>query len=179
MRTPIERIATDGAGAPLDDVALQRRAKVLGIAAVSVFAALALHDAPLKPESPLGIVSLQLAGTAEAAAGIVAAFSQTQRLLCAFGLGVDYFFMALYPTAVVAGLAVVARRRPHAARAVAAVSWGLVLCGFVDVIENAALMAVLLGASVYAPIAAGCAIIKFTTLSVGLGALVGLGARRS
>jgi hypothetical protein len=172
---------------PADDVDSGRvRRLTVGctVAAIAVFAMLAMLDQQLKPALPGGIVSLQLAMTAQHSANLVAAMSPDQRLWCAFGLGADSLFMFLYPAAVVfgvtwAGRALQARRRALAAVA-PLVAWAMVAGGLAEVVENALLMAALLGHHGGAPIASTAAVVKFLTLGAGLGycAVAALVSRR-
>ncbi len=143
------------------------------VAAIAVFAMLAMLDQQLKPALPGGIVSLQLAMTAQHSADLVAALSPDQRLWCAFGLGADYVFMLLYPSAVVfgvtwAGRALRARRQALAAVA-PVIAWAMIIGGLADAVENALLLAALLGHHDGAPIASTAAVVKFVTLGTGLG----------
>lgn len=168
----------------VDDITLRRLTIGCTVAAIVVFAMLAMLDQQLKPALPGGIVSLQLAMTSERSADLVAAMSPDQRLWCGFGLGADYLFMLLYPSAVVfgvtwAGRALQARRRALAAAA-PIIAWAMIIGGLADAVENALLMAALLGHHDGAPIASTAAVVKFLTLGAGLGycAIAALLSRR-
>jgi len=50
--------------------------------------------------SPLGIISFELAGSEEAGREMVASWNEYQRQIVAFELGLDYLFMPLYSTAI-------------------------------------------------------------------------------
>jgi len=156
----------------VDNITLRRLTIGCTVAAVAVFAMLAMLDQQLKPALPGGIVSLQLAMTSERSADLVAAMSPDQRLWCGFGLGADYFFMLLYPSAVVFGVTLAGRLLQARRRALAAVgplvAWAMVMGGLADAVENALLMAALLGHHDGAPIASAMAVLKFLALGTGL-----------
>jgi len=50
--------------------------------------------------APQGVVSLELAGSVEKAQQIIASWDKTARLMAAFGLGLDYLFMVVYPLTI-------------------------------------------------------------------------------
>ena len=156
----------------VDDLIMRRLSFGCTVAAVAVFAGLAAMDLQLKPQLPRGIVDLQLAMTAQRSAELIAALSADQRLWCAFGLGADYVFMLLYPAAVVFGVTWAGRALPARRRALAAaapvIAWAMVMGGLADAVENALLLAALLGHHDGAPIASTMAIVKFLTLGAGL-----------
>jgi hypothetical protein len=162
-----------GLAGDVDSSRVRRLTVGCTVAAIAVFAMLAMLDQQLKPALPGGIVSLQLAMTAQHSADLVAAMSPDQRLWCGFGLGADYLFVLLYPSAVVfgvtwAGRALQARRQTLAALA-PVVAWAMVMGGLADAVENGLLMAALLGHHGGAPIASTAAVVKFLTLGAGLG----------
>ena len=156
----------------VDDLIMRRLSFGCTVAAVAVFAGLAAMDLQLKPQLPRGIVSLQMAMTSERSAELVAAMSTDQRLWGAYGLGADYAFMLLYPAAVVFGVTWAGRALPARRRALAAaapvIAWAMVAGGLADAVENALLLAALLGHHGGAPIASTMAIVKFLTLGTGL-----------
>ena len=47
--------------------------------------------------APQGVVSLELAGSVEKAQQIITSWDKTARLMAAFGLGLDYLLMVVYP----------------------------------------------------------------------------------
>lgn len=156
----------------VDDHRVRRLTVGCAVAALAVFAILAMMDLQLKTALTGGIVDLQLAMTSERSAELVAAMSTDQRLWGAYGLGADYAFMLLYPVAVVfgvtwAGRALQARRQALAAIA-PLLAWAMIAGGLADAVENALLLAALLGRHDGAPIASTAAIVKFLTLGTGL-----------
>lgn len=143
---------------------------------VAVWLVLLVANAPLRTvAAPQGIVSLELAGTAERAGAILASWGPRQREAASFGLGLDFLFLFLYPIAIslacrlVAGRA--ALRYPRWSLVGHFLSLAVPLCIGLDAIENAALWRVLqLGPTGPWPaIAAACAIPKFALVLLGLG----------
>lgn len=146
---------------------------------LAVWIVLSVANAPLRTSAaPAGIISLELAGTVERAASILASWSAPQREAAAFGLGLDFLFLFLYPITISIGCRMVARRiAPHSAR------WSLVgtalalavpLCIVLDSIENAALWRMLaLGPmSPWPAVAAAAAYPKFALVLLGIGYLI-------
>jgi hypothetical protein len=71
----------------------------LVVTTLGVMVCLNLVSGPLvTPASPQGVISLELAGSSERAAQILASWSENTRLRAAFGLGFDYLFMLAYST---------------------------------------------------------------------------------
>jgi hypothetical protein len=95
--------------------------------------------APLRTApAPFGIVSLQVAWTAEKAQAILDSWDATARLHAAFGLGIDYLFMAFYGLTLALGALLAAGRHPGwFARAGSWVGWGALLAAVADGNENA------------------------------------------
>jgi hypothetical protein len=128
-------------------------------------------DAPLRtPEAPAGIVSLELAWTAEKAEAIVTSWDSRAALFAALGLGFDYFFMPAYAIAIALGTLLAAGRHPGPfARlgdwmgAAAMTTW------FFDAIENAGEIMQLFEAQYgWAPFVSTCATIKFVLILAGI-----------
>lgn len=142
---------------------------------------LSVANAPLRTEAArAGIVSLELAGTTERARAVIDSWGPRQREAAAFGLGLDFLFLLLYPTAMslAVGLAAdrVALRRPRLALWGKVLALGLPVAAVLDAVENAALWRMLqLGPTDgWAIVAAGCAAAKFALVLLGL-AYLGLG----
>jgi hypothetical protein len=132
-------------------------------------------DRPItNPDVPLGSVSFELAGTADAARRMVDSWDGTARLWAAFGLGFDYLFLLLYSTTIALGCLWAAAR--HAARGSALeqigvpLAWGQWLAGGLDAIENAALTRMLITgvADPWPAVAWWAAVPKFVLVVMGL-----------
>ncbi len=72
-----------------------------------------LLNRPLSTSAaPMGIISLQLAWTAEKTSAILSSWGATAREYAAFGLGFDYLFMSVYAAALALGSLLAAGRHP-------------------------------------------------------------------
>lgn len=163
---------------PFQSIPAGKRGQVIMpflVATLLVVAALILMDAPLRTTAaPMGIVSFELAGTTTAAEEITASWDGSARVRAGFELGLDYLFMPLYSTAI--GMACVWAAGMWGERAKAlgqmgvVLAWGQSAAALMDGIENAALLAMLLGppASPWPELAAWCATIKFGVVLPGL-----------
>jgi hypothetical protein len=155
-----------------------RRRLVAGslVATVALAGVLAWLDGSLQgPHAPLGIVSLEIAGSAAAADGIVRAWEPVRdRAMVEQAL--DFVFPFAYATVLALTCAWVARR--GVARTVAsAAAWGALLAGALDLVENVPLMhAIVTGAASDAGMAlsVAAALGKFVLLAAGVAvAIVG------
>lgn len=142
---------------------------------LAVGVTLSVANAPLRTEAaPRGIISFELAGTAERASAIVASWGPRQREAAAFGLGLDFLFLLLYPVAIslAAGLVAdrLAPRSLRAARLGKLLALLVPLAAVLDAIENALLWRTLqLGASTAGTAAtASAAVLKFALVALGL-----------
>lgn len=162
----------------------------LVVATLLCMAALTWLGAPLQTEAaPGGILTFELAGSPEAARRIVASWDAATRETAAFTLGLDYLFLALYPSAIAvvllqasAGLGRWSLRLRALARATA---WLSLAAAPLDATENAALWLTLRGGGAPWPqVAAVCAVPKFAIVGAGLccallgGAAALMGANR-
>lgn len=143
-----------------------------------LFAVFRVLNAPLiTPAAPGGIVTFELAGDINPAARILASWDDTAQLVAAFGLGLDYLFMPAYALALSLGILLAASRHPGAfAKLGGWLGWGALAAAFFDAVENFALWRLLWGdfQTVWPPLAAFCAAVKFALLLLGLAyALVG------
>lgn len=143
---------------------------------LAVWLVLSVANAPLRtPAAPLGIVSLELAGTAEHAAAILASWGGPQREAAAFGLGLDFLFLFLYPITISLACRIVAARVatswPRWSLIGTAVALAVPVSVVLDAVENAALWRVLvLGpAAPWPSIAAFAAYPKFALVAIGIG----------
>jgi hypothetical protein len=99
---------------------------------------------PLRTASaPAGIVSFELCAIEGTCQSLLEEYGESRRLVAAgFSLGFDYVFLFLYPSALAILLRVSSRGRGNRAEAIGAwLSWGAVLAGLLDAIENAGLLA--------------------------------------
>jgi hypothetical protein len=131
--------------------------------------------APLNTDAaPLGVVSFELAGSAPRAEAILTSWDAEAQKFAAFGLGLDFLYIAVYVLGIGLGCllasgALLTRKWPLASYGII-LAWGLVLAGLLDVIENVALLVILFGgaASPWPQIAAVCAGPKFLLVFLGL-----------
>lgn len=105
--------------------------------------------APLTSASaPIGIISFEFAGSLDATALIVNSWDEPGRILAAFSIGLDFLFLILYSATI--GLAciwsgeVLAARKWSLAFLGTPLAWGQWFAALLDIIENIALMIVLL-----------------------------------
>jgi len=137
-----------------------------------LFAVFRVLDQPLRTSAaPNGIVSFELAGTAETVEYMLASWSREGKFNAAFGLGIDYLFMPLYAFALAFDTLLAAGRHAGWIKSLGAVTgYGAFAAALFDAVENYALFQILLS-KIYPPypeIAAFCATIKFALLLLGL-----------
>ncbi|MBN2548996.1 MAG: hypothetical protein JXB15_07560 [Anaerolineales bacterium] len=163
---------------PLENIPLEWRSKVFWLLLALTLALMVVFNLTgaslATPAAPLGIVSYELAGSPLQAQAMLDSWDQKAKLAAAFGLGLDYLFMAAYSTTVGlgciwAGDALLRQRWPLSGLGVW-LAWGLWLAAALDAIENLALTVIMLGtvASPWPEIARWCALVKFGLLFVGL-----------
>ncbi len=135
----------------------------------------------ITPAAPQGIVSLELAGSAEAAGSILASWNAAASLRAAFGLGLDFLFALLYAVTIGAACVWAARAFrpvwPGLAAGGVLLAWEMGLAALFDYLENIALLAILFGGA-HSPlpeIARALALLKFCLIGVAL-VYVALGA---
>lgn len=180
---------------PFEKIAEGNRARVflpLLVLTLVLTVALNIIAAPLKTsETPLGVISFELAGDAATAARMIGSWDESARSLAAFSLGLDYLYLFGYSTTL--GMACVWAASVFRRRGIllmastgVALAWGQWLAGLFDATENTALITMLLGSALDAParIAWWCAVIKFALvvaafIYVALGAVVRLWATLS
>ncbi|MFQ5434212.1 MAG: hypothetical protein ACE5FD_04980 [Anaerolineae bacterium] len=134
-----------------------------------VMAALQILGRPLTTDAaPAGIVSFELAGDLASARQMIASWGPDGGAYAGLNLGLDFLFMALYPVAIGLGCVLVGRTwLPFVGSLLA---WGQLAAGLLDVVENASLIQVLLGANTewWPGLARWCAIPKFSLVVLGL-----------
>jgi hypothetical protein len=132
-------------------------------------------DTPLKTDAaPSGIVSFELAANHAASQKILNSWSTEAKVNAALSLGLDFLFLIGY--ALFISLAciwvAIALKGDHSIiyNVAVVVAWAQFLAAALDVIENLALIHVLLNSSrKWLPwLARGCAIVKFSIVGAGL-----------
>lgn len=148
----------------------------LTVATVAIFVAMMVVDHPLKTDhAPLGIISLQLAGSPQMAKRIVFDWHPKERLAAAFGLGLDYLLLASYSAWMFFGCRWAAVRwmksNPSRGGLFAWLAWGAIGAGLLDCVENVILLIFLQtdGKSVLYPLAFWCAVVKFLLILMVVG----------
>lgn len=146
----------------------QRWMRRLTLSTIAILIGMLVVDQPLKTShSPLGIISLQVAGTTQAAKLIINNWSPKDRLAAAFGLGLDYLLLTSYSALLFLGCRWAALRwmncNPSRGNRVAWLSWAAIAAGLLDAVENVVLLVFLQsdGRSVLYPLAFWCAVPKF------------------
>jgi hypothetical protein len=161
-----------------------RRRAFLGLLALdlALTGALGAVDRSLRTEAaPSGIVSFELAGSASTARQVVESWDADARVQAGFSLGLDYLFLVVYSTTIaLACLWVADALRPGSRRAASLgvwLAWGQWAAAALDAVENAALLAALLGPTdpPWPELARACALPKFALVVAGL-AYAALGA---
>ncbi len=148
----------------------------LTLSTIIIAAAMLTVDQQLKTNhAPLGIISLQLAGTTPAARLVVYDWHPKERLAAAFGLGLDYLFLLSYSLWFFLGCRWSADRwlkvNPSRGHLFAWLAWGAILAALLDAFENVILLLFLQsdGKSVLYPLAFWCAVPKFALILMVLG----------
>jgi hypothetical protein len=97
-----------------------------------------LLNRPLStPAAPMGIISMQLAWTAEKTSAILSSWGATAREYAAFGLGFDYLFMPVYAAALALGSLLATGRHPGLfARLGSWIGLACFLAAILDGLEN-------------------------------------------
>lgn len=148
---------------------------IVVISALALLIALNLLGPPANTTAPLGIVSFELAGSAQAANAVLVGWSPADRLKAAFSIGLDFLFIPLYAAAIGWGALKsgweVKRRGWPLARLARTVVFFVGTASALDVLENGALMQVLFAAEARSPwpeAARWLAIGKFGLLFISL-----------
>ena len=137
-----------------------------------LFSIFRVLDMPLQTDyAPSGIVSFELAGSAQNAAHMVLTWSGEAMLNASFGLGIDYLFMPIYALALAFGTLLAGSRHRGWLKSLGAVAgYGAFAAPLFDAVENYALFRILQGAfeSPYPEIAFYSALAKFGLLVFGI-----------
>lgn len=151
---------------------LLKRTTILAIL-LTIF--MARIGAPLdSPAAPLGIVSLELARTPEKMERILHEWTPRQEATARRSVRLDFTYLVVYALALSLACAALADapwlRQRAVTTAAAALSWGSLLAGALDAVENAALLAALRGAAMATapPVAFAAASLKFALVAAAL-----------
>ena len=132
-------------------------------------------DAPLRTHSaPGGIVSFELAKNYEVSRHILGSWSAAAKLNAALSLGLDFLFLIVYALFLSLSCIQIAAAHkddhPIIFRVGIVLAWAQFLAAILDVIENLALINLLLNSSHrWLPfLARWCAIVKFSIVGAGL-----------
>jgi hypothetical protein len=134
-----------------------------------------ISGAPLTTTvAPYGVVSFELAGSVEKTDLILSSWDAAAHLRAAFGLGLDYLFMAVYASTIALGCGIAAQVMKRTEWPLGSwgsiLSWAVILAAILDSIENLALTMLIFGslASPWPEIARWCAILKFVLIFIGI-----------
>jgi hypothetical protein len=135
---------------PFDWLSPSRRPAVfaaLGVVLLALSALLGALGAPLvTPAAPLGIVSFELAGSAEAAARILDSWPPPERERAALVLWIDFLYLVVYPAWLSLACLFIARRHAgFTARLGESLAWLALAAAPLDLLENLALLRLLAG----------------------------------
>jgi hypothetical protein len=147
---------------------------LLGLTAVLMII-FGISGAPLTTEAaPYGVVSFELAGSVEETNLILSSWNADAQLRAAFGLGLDYLFMAVYASTIALGCGMAVQILKRTGWPLASwgsiLGWAVILAAILDSIENLALTKLIFG-SVVSPwpeMARWCAIFKFALIFIGI-----------
>lgn len=140
--------------------------------ALGLTAVFSLISRPLQTAvAPGGMITFEFAATPERAAAIVAGWDQRMQVLAGLNLGLDFLYPPLYAAAVSLSCLAAAKYYPALLRGLG--SWlgtAVWIAALFDYVENVALIQILFGAtgSLWAPLAAACAGLKFTILAIAI-----------
>ena len=158
---------------------VQKKALIfLSLSTIVVMIALIVLDSPLQTESaPHGIVSFEFAGTLSLAQEMLESWGSTGQLYAALSLGLDYLYLVLYSACIALGCALVASNlATHKTLSGIGIvlSWAQFGAGGLDVLENIALIRILLGSELafWPALSWWCALPKFVIVLAGLGYIV-------
>jgi hypothetical protein len=163
---------------PLTKIAPKQRKAIFwtlfGIT-ILLMLALGLLGGPLNtPQAPYGIVSFELAGDVQKSTAMVASWEIGARSLAGFNLGLDYLYMVVYSTTIAMACLwsgeLINRQGYPGARLGPPLAWGQWGAALFDALENAILLAILLGGvgGPWPMLARICALLKFGLIFIGL-----------
>ena len=124
--------------------------------------------------APAGIISYELAGEVTKAQDILDSWDTNARLRAAFVQGFDFLFIPVYVAAIGVGCGIASKLIRVKSRPLASLgtilAWAIILAGILDIIENIALVIMLLdmAAAPLPQIAFWCAGPKFMIILLGI-----------
>ncbi|MEA3285762.1 MAG: hypothetical protein U9Q77_00095 [Candidatus Marinimicrobia bacterium] len=135
---------------------------------------------PLKTEAaPGGIITFELIGTLEGSQDIIKSWSGQTMIYAGINMGLDFLFLALYGFTIALGCLLISQRLPMQWSTVKKLGvWlaaGVLLASFLDIVENIALIKLLLGSQneVLPVLAKWVALPKFTLVLMALLYVIG------
>ena len=154
----------------------QRRVFILcsSLAFVVLIILQILDQSLITKQAPLGIVSFELAGDFDTSQQILSSWTGDARIYAGLSLGLDFLFLSVYPIAIGLGCVLVAKRlqgrNRHFALVGLTIAWAQLGAGVMDVIENIALIQLLLGSEqqAFSYVAYYGALVKFSVVALGL-----------
>jgi len=154
----------------------QRRAFLpLLVITLLVMAGMLVTGAHLKTEvSPMGITSFEYAGELAVARAMIESWGPQGQLYVGLNMGLDFLFLVAYPLTIGLGCILISRRLSGQTGFIVSLgvvlAWGQLLAGLLDVVEDYALIQVLLGTDneLWPALAAWCATPKFLLVALGL-----------
>jgi hypothetical protein len=147
---------------------------VLAVLAVGVMVCMYIIGMPLQTKTaPQGIISFEFAGSLENAQQMIGSWGKDGPLYAGLNMGLDYLYLVLYSCALGLGCVVVARGFLNRCRFIVIMgiilSWAQICAALLDVVENLALIRVLLGSGseLWPALALSCAVPKFVFVTMG------------
>lgn len=107
-------------------------------------------NTPLKTEAaPAGIITFELVGTFEGAQEIIRSWEGQAKTWAGLNLGLDFLFLMLYATTIALACFLVSEmfgeQHPVQRSLAYYLGWGALVAGFLDILENIALILLLTG----------------------------------
>lgn len=140
--------------------------------AVGLTAVMSTLGRPLStPAAPQGIVSFEFSGTTANAQAIIASWDAHAQIIAGISLGLDFLYPIVYASAIALSCLAAATHYPDSlSRLGQLLVRSVILAAALDYIENISLIQLLLGSrnALWAPLAWGCAAVKFTLILCGI-----------
>jgi hypothetical protein len=144
--------------------------RILPFSLLVTVAMVTLHDSLKSATAPLGIVSLQMARTPQEVQTLLAHWTGNHQVVLQFGLGLDYLYMVAYSLAISLACVLGGEKHSQLKTWAAWASWGAIVAGLLDAVENAACIIAITSAPtpLTTQLTYTCATIKFTLVALGL-----------
>lgn len=159
----------------LSDTSQRRALPLLIILALIGSGVMTWLDSPLRtPAAPFGIGSFELAKTLAQSQIVLTSWDPSARIYAGISLGIDYLYLVLYSASIALACVRLARalhrRSARLAAMGIALAWAQLVAAGLDVVENYALIRLLLGSreAAWPLLAWACALPKFTLVAAGL-----------